>query len=106
MLWLSARAFSDNEQLTSAATLTITTGGTSQVVFAAAQNQKYLFIQNLSVENLFVNFGAAANGSNNSSIKIIPGGAYESGPSYCTTQSVNIVGATTGSAFVAKRGLR
>ena len=89
-----------------AAALSITTGGTSQQVFAANSARKYLLLQNISVEDLWVNFGAAAT-QDTPSLKLLPngvgilefpqGGAIETG-------TIHIIGATTGSKYVAKQG--
>lgn len=89
-----------------AAVLSITTGGASQQVFAANSSRKYLLIQNISIEDLWVNFGAAAT-QDTPSLKLLPngvgilefpqGGAIETG-------AIHIIGATTGSKFVAKSG--
>lgn len=81
---------------------TITAGATSQVVFAANANRRYLFLLNDSDTDAWVNFGTAAVASQ-PSIKIpANGGFFE--PLVVSNQSVNIIGATTGKTFVAKQG--
>lgn len=82
---------------------TITAGGTSQTVFAANPNRRWLLIQNQSDEAMYLNFGAAA-AAGTTSIKLDAGGAYECPANYCPTTTVTIVSATTGKAFFAKQG--
>jgi hypothetical protein len=84
---------------------TVTTGGTSQVVFTANVGRQYLLIQNVSDADLWVNFGTAAVESQ-PSIKILPDGAVEfssAGTGVVPTGTVNVRGATTGKAFTAKQ---
>lgn len=82
---------------------TITSGGTSQAVAVANPARKYFILQNQSVEDLYVNFDASATAAGDS-IKLVPGGSWESGPNFVPTDSVNVIGATTGSKFVAFEG--
>lgn len=94
--------------LTDAAARTITVGGTSQTVFAANAARRYLIIQNLSADELFVNFGAAATAGSPSiglapADGAIPGGTVIFEGSYIPTSSVTIIGATTGDSFSAKQ---
>lgn len=82
----------------------ITTGGTSQQVFAANQGRQYLLIQNISAETMWVNFGTAAV-QDKPSIKIAADAALEyslEGTGVIPTATINIISATTGSKFVAK----
>lgn len=81
---------------------TITTANTSQQILAANASRKYLFVQNHSSEKLWINFGAAAT-QNQPSIELAPnGGAYENGPTFCSNQAINIIGATAGSTFTVQ----
>lgn len=83
---------------------TITTGGTSQQVFAADTGRNYLLIQNVSNGDLWINFGVAAV-INQPSIKLATGSSIEfslAGTGVVPTDTVNIIGATTGQAFTAK----
>lgn len=82
---------------------TITTGGTSQVVFAANGSRRYLEIQNISDTDMYINFGAAAVADSNS-FKIAAGGSYINASNWCPQTSVTIICATTGKKFVAKSG--
>lgn len=81
----------------------ITTGGTSQVVFAANSNRRYLEIQNISDETMYVNFGAAATTDSNS-FKLVAGAVYVNASNYCPQGTVTVIGATAGKKFVAKQG--
>lgn len=81
---------------------TITTGGTSQVLMAVNANRLGYLIQNPSsnIESIFVNFTDPATGAGDS-IEIAPGGSLPSNLAF-STEAINIVAATTGTAFVAK----
>ena len=79
----------------------ITIGGTSQVLAAALATRKYLLIQNISSENLWVDFNVAAV-QDQPSIRLIAGDTLVFESSYIPTESVNVIAATTGSKFVAK----
>lgn len=101
----------------------IASGGTSQLLLAAigvgvrvlpqvgqiydaglhahAEPRKYLLIQNNSAETLWFNFTAAATAAK-PSLSIPSGGAYESPPHFVSNESVNIIGASTSSAFTCK----
>lgn len=81
----------------------ITTGGTSQQIFASKSDRRYLLIQNISTENLWFNFGTAAV-QDQPSIKLLPNASFVMESNFVDTQAVNIIGATTGSKFVAKEG--
>lgn len=81
---------------------TITTGGTSQQLAASNAVRIYLFVENVSAENLWINFGAGAAVANQPSIKIVPNGSFVMESTFVCTQAVQIIGATTGSAFTAK----
>jgi hypothetical protein len=84
---------------------TITLGGTAQTVFAANISRQYLLIQNVSAEDMWVNFGIAAV-ANQPSIKLVAGASVEfsvGGTGVVPTASVSVIAATTGSAFTAKQ---
>lgn len=80
---------------------TITAGGTSQQLMAANANRRGFFVQNLSAEDLFIMDGAAAM-AGQPSLKIPPDGLYETPANGTPTTAINIIGATTGSAFSAR----
>jgi hypothetical protein len=82
---------------------TIATGGASQTLAAANSSRKYLFIQNISVENLWFNETTAA-AADAASIRLAPGDSYESPAQAVPRGLITIIGATTGSKFVAKEG--
>lgn len=94
----------DNNQFGTASTTTITAGGTSQQVFAANPRRRVFMFQNLSAETLYLNFGTNASSTARNSVAVVAGALYESPPNYCPTTTINVVGATTGSAFMAKQG--
>lgn len=81
---------------------TITTGGTSQQIFAANSTRNYLFVQNLSSADEYINFGSAAT-TGAGSIKLISGASFVMESNTITNQTVNIIGATTGQSFTAKQ---
>lgn len=82
---------------------TITEGGTAQTLAAANSSRKYLFVQNLSSENLWINFTTAA-AQNQPSLRLAPGDSFVMEDLFVSTEAVSIIGATTGSAFAAKEG--
>lgn len=81
---------------------TITTGGTSQQVFAANASRRYLLIQNVSDTDAWVNFGTAAVANQPSLLLRANGGSIVFEGSFVPTGTVNIRGATTGKAYTAK----
>lgn len=81
---------------------TITTGGTSQQIFAANAARKYLLVVNVSALDLWINFGVAAV-QTQPSIKITPNGSFVMEGFFVSTETVNIIGATTGTVFTAKQ---
>lgn len=81
---------------------TITSGGTAQQLAAENADRRALFIQNLSTGDLYVAFGTTAV-TQQPSIKLIAG-AILILDDFITTQSVSIIGATTGQAFTALEG--
>lgn len=76
---------------------TITLGNTSQQIKPAGRNRTFIEIVNNSAEALWLNFGAAA--AADTGIKIAAGATWRSPTNFCPTNSINIVGATTGSKF-------
>lgn len=90
-----------------AATLTITTGGTSQQVFGANSSRRVLLIENptTATESLFCNFGAAASVTLGNSISLAAGQSfYQSQPNFVTKSTVNCNATTTTHSFTAKEG--
>lgn len=81
---------------------TITTGGTSQTVFAANSGRRYFEFQNISDTDMYINFGAAAVADSNS-FKLVPGAVYVNASNYCPKGSINVICATTGKKFVTKQ---
>lgn len=79
---------------------TITAGGTAQTLAAANMNRRYLFIQNISSEDLWFNIGTTAV-ADQPSIKLTPGSSFEFAE-FVPVEAISIIGATTGSKFVAK----
>ena len=84
---------------------TIAVNATSQQIFAANTNRRYLLIQNNANEDLWINFGGAAN-IGQPSIRLFAAGAGSivCEGTFIPTQSVTIIGATAGSAYTAKEG--
>lgn len=91
---------------------TIATGGTAQPLAAANTARRYLIVQNLSTDVLWVNEigGTAAVGQPNLALKACgtandgTGGSLVFEGSFVPTGAVSILGATTGSAFSAREG--
>lgn len=82
---------------------TITTGGSSQQIFAANADRSLLIVQNISANPLYVNFGAAAIVDSNS-VKLNPDDKLILTGEGAPSESINIVGSTGGDSFVAKEG--
>lgn len=80
---------------------TITAGAASQEVMAANAARQYLFFQNVSDEDQWINFGTAAV-ANQPSIKVTPGGSFVMESGFINTGALNVIGTTTGKAFTAK----
>lgn len=90
---------------------TITAGGTAQVLAAANVDRRYLIVQNLSTDVLWVNpTGTAAAGQPSFALKACgtandgTGGVLVFEGAFIPTGAVSIIGATTGSAFAAREG--
>lgn len=81
----------------------ITAGGTSQQLAAANGSRKYLFIQNISTDTLWFDFGVTAV-QDQPSLKLLPEASFAMEAGFISTQVVNIIGPTTGAKFVAKEG--
>lgn len=79
----------------------ITTGGSNQTLASTNLNRKYIFIQNTSSGNLYVNFTNAATTTGNS-ITLVPNASFVMENGFVTTEAIQIIGATTGQTFVAK----
>jgi hypothetical protein len=79
----------------------ITAGGAAQQIFAANATRRYLFLSNPSDTVMYVNFGTAAVASQPSITLAANGGFLE--PLVPSGQTVSILCATTGKAFVAKQ---
>lgn len=82
---------------------TITTGGTSQQIMAANANRRYLAIQNNSSGDLWFNFNAAST-IGEPSFRLTAGSSFVMESGFISTDSVTIIGATTGQTFTAKEG--
>jgi hypothetical protein len=82
---------------------TITLGGTAQTLAAVNATRRYLFIQNLSVGDLWLNFTTTAVAAQ-PSIKLAAGDSFVMEGSFVSTELVSVFGATTGQAWAAKEG--
>lgn len=80
---------------------TIALGGTRQQVMAANSSRKYLFFQNVSDTDMWINFGVNAV-ADQPSIYIAPGADYVLESSFVSTQAVDVMCATTGKSYTAK----
>lgn len=82
---------------------TITLGGTAQSLMAANLARRYLFVENLSVGDEWINFTVAAVLSQ-PSIRLVPGASFVMESSIVSSDALSIIGATTAQAFAAKEG--
>jgi hypothetical protein len=80
---------------------TITAGGTQQTLAAALATRKYFFFQNLSIEDMWLNFTTVAT-ADQPSIKVVSGGSFALEGSFVSTELISIIAATTGSKWTAK----
>lgn len=93
--------------LTEAATGAITSGGTSQQVFAASAARLYLSCQNIDAsEDMWVRYGASAAAANAAGSWLIKagGGSITFEGSFIDNQAVQIIAATTGHKFTCVQG--
>jgi hypothetical protein len=79
----------------------IAVAGVSQVLAAENPNRGYFFIQNISEDTLWINFGTDAV-QDSPSIKLYPDGTFEMNK-FNSTDQITITG-TAGAKFVAKEG--
>lgn len=82
---------------------TITAGGVTQTLAAANATRSYFFVQNISTDTLWINFGVSA-GQDQPSIKLCPEATFVMESGFVSTDAINIIGPTTGAKFVAKEG--
>lgn len=80
---------------------TVTVGGTAQQLAPANTSRKYLFIQNNSSGDLWINFGANATTAQ-PSVKVEAGANFFWESSFVPSSSISVIGATTGQTFTAK----
>lgn len=80
---------------------TIAAGGTAQQVMAANTTRKYLFYQNNSDTDQWINWGVVAV-ANEPSIKIVAGASYENPAHFCPSGLISVFCATTGKTFTSK----
>lgn len=80
---------------------TINIGATSQQLAPANPNRRFLFVQNLSAGDLWINFGAPAT-QGQPSIKLRPEAAWCMELNVVSTDQVTIIGAAAGQAYAAK----
>lgn len=78
----------------------INASNVSQQIFAANDDRHYLYFQNESSDNMYVDFGIAANTT--SSFKIPASGSLVFDSAFIPASTVNIICATSGAVFIAK----
>lgn len=81
---------------------TITNAGASQVLADANPNRNYFFIQNISADTLWINFGVDAV-QDSPSIKLETNEKFVM-DKFNSTDSITIIGPNVGDKFVAKEG--
>lgn len=80
---------------------TIVSGGVSQLASPAHSDRKYFLFENVSGEDMWINFGTPATASQ-PSIKVVPNGSYTMESTAVFTDAVYVVSATTGSQYTIK----
>jgi hypothetical protein len=86
----------DNSGTTSA------TPSTSAQIMAANPTRKYLLIQNVSANTLWINFTTAAT-TTQPSIELLPGGSLVQETGFVSTEAINGICTVASSAYVAKQ---
>lgn len=79
---------------------TMTAGGTAQQVMAANASRVYLFVQNISAEDMYVRWTGTATAAQGS-ILLKPNGSVSYDSNFVPTGAVSIISATTGSKYTA-----
>lgn len=90
-------------------TNSISTGGASQILFAARSNRAQWFVQNpiANTENIYVRVdGGDASTADNQSIEIPPGASAGDDSDSTTQTAITIVAATAGTPFYAEETLK
>lgn len=96
----------DSTSVISAGTGTLTnrsgTVGTVSIqVMAVNTNRKYLFIQNVGNQTIWINFTAAAT-TTQPSIQMTPGASFVMENSFVSTEAINVISNNASVAFTAK----
>lgn len=81
----------------------IAAGATAQSLMSSNASRKYLFIQNVSDTDMWINFGTTAV-ADQPSIKVEAGTAFAMESAFVSTQSISIICASISKKFVAKEG--
>ena len=81
---------------------TIATGGVAQAVVVANAARKYLFFENVSDTDMWINFTATAVAAQPSILIKANGGSYIMESAFVSNEAVSVMCATTGKAFVYK----
>jgi hypothetical protein len=76
---------------------------TAQQLMAANVNRRFLFIQNLSTNDLWINFTIPAV-IGQPSLKLPSNSGFSMEGSFVTTEAVSVIGSTTGQTWCAKEG--
>jgi hypothetical protein len=84
----------------------LTTGGTSQQVFASNANRRFLMCQNIDAsEDGWLNIGATATANSAGSVLLkAGGGSITMDGNFVPTDAINVNAATTGHKFTCKQG--
>ncbi len=76
-------------------------GSVAQSVMDANVNRKYMFIENVSDADLWINFNTDAN-EDQPSLKIVASGSFVMESTFISTDSVSIIGAMVSQSYTAK----
>jgi Fe-S cluster assembly iron-binding protein IscA len=80
----------------------IEAGGTAQAVCSANARRQYLLFQNISDEDIWINFDGTAAVADQPSIKVWSGMTMEWSGSFIPTGAISVIAATIGSKYVCK----
>jgi len=81
----------------------IAAGNTAQPLAVANPSRNYFFVQNISSDTLWIDFGTTAV-QDQPSVKLSPTAVFTMEGSFISTDDISIIGSTTGAKFVAKEG--
>jgi hypothetical protein len=81
---------------------TLLAANVPQEVMPFNPNRKYLFFQNVSAADLWINFGPTAATMDQPSIRVPAGGTFVMEMDFVTNERMTVIGGTVGQAYTCK----